>query len=72
MYDPEADPEEVKEEYGIELKDSPNGSVKYNAIVLAVGHTAFKDLSIDDLKNGKSVIYDIKGFFDKDKVDARL
>lgn len=72
VYDPEADHEEVKEEYGIELKDTPNGSVKYNAIVLAVGHSVFKELSIKDLKNGKTVVYDIKGFFEKGLVDARL
>jgi UDP-N-acetyl-D-galactosamine dehydrogenase len=72
VYDPEADAEEVHEEYGIELKATPNGSVKYNAIVLAVGHSVFKELSIDDLKNGKTVVYDIKGFFEKEKVDARL
>jgi UDP-N-acetyl-D-galactosamine dehydrogenase len=72
VYDPEADPEEVQEEYGIRLKDTPDGSSKYNAIVLAVGHSAFKKLAIEDLKNGKTVVYDIKGFFDKEKVDARL
>ena len=72
VYDPEADREEVKEEYGIDLKNKPDGEKKYNAIVLAVGHENFKSLSIDDIKDDKTVVYDIKGFFEKEKVDSRL
>ena len=70
VYDPEADKEEVLDEYGIELVDKPSGY--YNAIILTVGHQQFKDLDIESLKTDNTVIYDVKGFMDLDKISARL
>jgi len=59
VYDPWADVEEVKREYGLELLSSPEG--EYDAVVLAVSHDKFNDLDIESLKNGNNtVIYDIK------------
>ena len=59
VYDPWADPEEVKHEYGLDLLPEPTGT--YNAIVLAVSHEKFDTLDIDALKaNDSTVIYDIK------------
>ena len=63
VYDPWADPEEVKREYGINLLSTINDpqSTKYDAIVLAVAHDKFIGLDIEKLKNGNdTVIYDIK------------
>ena len=72
VVDPWADNEEVKREYGFELKENPNLS-EYDGIVLAVAHNEFKDIE-NELKNKKTnqVIYDIKGFFDKNLVNGRL
>lgn len=71
VHDPMADPEEVEHEYGIKLQPGlPDGP--YNAIVLAVGHAEFRDISLDNLTDGKSVIYDIKAFYEKEKVSRRL
>jgi len=59
VYDPWADPEEVKREYGLDLIDSLNS--KYDAVVLAVAHDKFTGLNIEELKNGNdTVVYDIK------------
>ncbi len=59
VYDPWADPEEVKREYGLDLLSSPEG--KFDAIVLAVAHDKFDELDIEALKNGdNTVVYDIK------------
>ena len=76
VYDPWADKEEVKREYNIELID--NGELRmenYDGIVLAVAHNEFEELnsqlSIIHSQSNK-VIYDIKGFFDKNIVDGRL
>ena len=69
-YDPQADKEEVKHEYGIDLVNDLN--TKYNAIVLAVSHKEFADLSFDAIRNENTVVYDIKGFLDKKMVDKRL
>lgn len=74
IYDPWAAPEVVLNEYGIEtLKEFKNiGTQKYDAIILAVGHSEFMKLDIDALKNENSVVYDVKGFLALNQVDARL
>ncbi len=71
LVDPWASPEEVKHEYGIKLINEIPDST-YDAIILTVAHNDFKSLNLNDLKNINSVIYDVKCFFDKDSVDARL
>ena len=59
VYDPWADPEEVKREYNLELIEKPNST--YDALVLAVAHDKFDDLNIEALKKGSdTVVYDIK------------
>ena len=59
VYDPWADAEEVKREYGLDLLSSPEG--KYDAVVLAVAHDKFDNLDIEKLRNGNdTVVYDIK------------
>ena len=69
-YDPLADPELVKKEYGFELLDSLE-SKKFEAIVLAVAHTAFEHINLQSLKAKNAVVYDVKGYL-KDGVDGRL
>ncbi|NJW53462.1 nucleotide sugar dehydrogenase [Salinimicrobium oceani] len=60
IYDPLADPEEVKHEYGLTTtRELPEG--KFEAVVLTVAHKEFLDLDLDQLKNGKTVVYDVKG-----------
>ncbi len=71
LVDPWASPEEVEHEYGIKLINEIPDST-YDAIILTVAHNDFKSLNLNDLKNRNSVIYDVKCFFDKDSVDARL
>ncbi len=71
IYDPMAEKEEVRREYGVELITTLPEET-YNAIVLAVGHKEFESLDLDSLTNEKTVIYDIKAFFDKNKVTRRL
>lgn len=70
IYDPQADNEAVQHEYNLSLIDKP--VKKYNAIVLAVGHTEFKSLAWDSIKHDRTVIYDVKGFLDKAFVTSRL
>jgi len=71
IYDPWASKKEVNQEYGIDVvNDLPNK--KYDAIVLTVAHNEFKDIDIKSLQEVDSVLYDVKGFFDKGMVDARL
>jgi UDP-N-acetyl-D-glucosamine/UDP-N-acetyl-D-galactosamine dehydrogenase len=70
IYDPQADNEEVEEEYGLSLIPQPKK--KYNAIVLAVGHTEFMTLDWQAIKHDKTVVYDVKGFLNKDIITSRL
>ena len=78
VYDPWANKEDVKREYDLELID--NGKLRienYDAIILAVAHSEFKDFekALSTQHSALSinlVIYDIKGFFDKSLVDGRL
>jgi|SRR5579863_355016 len=71
--DPWADPAHVKQEYGIITTDIlSDGSVKYDAVVLAVAHDEFSKLKIRELVNKNSVIYDVKGVLTTENFDARL
>ena len=71
VYDPWASKAEVKHEYGIEvMNELPNK--KYDAIVLTVAHNEYKEIEIKSLQENDSVLYDVKGFFEKSMVDARL
>lgn len=70
VFDPQADDEEVKHEYGLSLISKPEN--KYQAIILAVSHNEFKALDWNALKTGNTVLYDVKGFLEKSIVTARL
>jgi UDP-N-acetyl-D-glucosamine/UDP-N-acetyl-D-galactosamine dehydrogenase len=70
IYDPLADVDEVQHEYDLSLIEKPNK--KYHAIILAVGHQEFKQLIWKDLCSENTVIYDVKGILDRNKVTARL
>jgi UDP-N-acetyl-D-galactosamine dehydrogenase len=70
VYDPQADSEEVKHEYGLDLIARPDK--KYHAIVMAVSHTEFAQLDWKALSSEKTVIYDVKGQVNKALVTARL
>ena len=73
VYDPLVDQSEVDKEYGIEVKnDSSVLEQKYSALILAVSHNEFLQLDINSLKEEKSIIFDIKGFFPEELTDARL
>lgn len=72
IYDPWALPEEVKEEYGVDILSTFDDSVSYDAVVLAVAHQNFKEISFEKYYKAGAVVYDIKSFIDRRWVDARL
>lgn len=72
IYDPWADKEEVKKEYGISLLDKIEEQKIYGAIVLAVSHSDFNSFDFVTHKKRDTVIFDIKSFVDKELVDGRL
>ena len=70
VYDPWANPQDVKYEYDIEISKSlPND--KYSAVILAVAHKEFLDFDIRSL-TPDGVIFDVKGILSKNIADLRL
>lgn len=72
VYDPWANPDEVEHEYGIRSLQQLDASTRYHAIVLAVAHTDFLQLNLNDYLQPNGVIYDVKGALLKEAVDGRL
>jgi UDP-N-acetyl-D-galactosamine dehydrogenase len=75
IHDPWADRGQAAHEYGVDLLvDAPTPGA-YDAIVVAVAHDEFRAMGVDGLRRlagDRAVIYDIKGIFPKEAVDARL
>ncbi len=71
IFDPNANPEEVKKEYAL---DSENilPIKKFDAIVLTVAHKEFKELDLQSLKKEKAIVYDVKNFLSSEIVDKFL
>jgi len=70
IFDPWANPTEVKHEYGLStVNEVPETT--FDAVVLGVAHTEFLDLDINLLRNKCSILYDVKGVL-VDGVDGKL
>ena len=70
--DPEADVEEAKHLYGVEFVDM-NTIADMDAVVLAVAHDSFKDVSMTDMDKfyaeGKKVLLDLKGLLNREEYE---
>lgn len=69
--DPWANPAIAQREYGIDIVNELP-SEKFDAAILAVAHTEFADLDVQELLASRHVIFDVKAFCDKEVVDGRL
>ena len=74
VFDPWANPDIVKKEYGINLNSqfSTLNSQLFDACILAVAHNEFLQLDVKSLVKEGGVIYDVKGVLPRDIVDGRL
>jgi UDP-N-acetyl-D-galactosamine dehydrogenase len=66
IIDPNANPTELKQHYNVRLTPNPIG--KYDSIIVAVGHQAYRNMAPSDfekLSNGPVYIFDIKGVLNK-------
>lgn len=71
LFDPWAEPDEVKQEYGLSsVKEIPKK--KFDAVVLAVAHNELKTLNFDSIKNDKAIVYDVKNVLSKELKDKTL
>ena len=71
IYDPWANPAIVEHEYGIKVTNQLPMK-KYDTAILAVAHKEFTELDILSMLNDNHIIYDVKGFLDKQIVNGRL
>ena len=71
VYDPWADPENIKREHGVELVEDIYRT-SYDAIILAVAHQQFLTIDFGRLRNERTVIFDTKSVIHRKWVDARL
>lgn len=72
VYDPWANKESVKREYGVDIVSELPVGEKFDAVILAVAHNQFKELDVKSLVVDKGVVYDVKGALDRSVVDGRL
>lgn len=62
--DPHASPNEVAHEYGLSLIEEPSGD--YDAVLVAVGHSAYRDFTVDYFKSimrDHPILVDLKGMY---------
>lgn len=75
VYDPWADMCQVQKEYGVLIKTGKLDKFQseYDAVVLAVAHREFESVDIRQLlRIPNGVIYDVKGYINKELIDGRL
>ncbi|MEN6472848.1 MAG: nucleotide sugar dehydrogenase [Syntrophaceae bacterium] len=60
IYDPLADPDEVRHEYGIDLTPEKRLG-RYQGLVMAVAHATFRAMDLNVLKAPGCIVYDVKG-----------
>ncbi|GGI56281.1 nucleotide sugar dehydrogenase [Winogradskyella haliclonae] len=70
VYDPWADFNEVKNEYGIDMISNPSSD--YDVIVHVVAHKEYEELDFDSIKKTNGVVYDVKGSLPKEVANKRL
>ncbi len=74
IYDPWADPDEVRDEYGVELVSSEaelHGE-GYSGICLAVSHKKFGSMDVRGLLDETGAVFDVKSFLPPEAADERL
>lgn len=72
VYDPQANANEVKHEYNVDIVNELPLGEQYDAVVLAVAHNEFENMDIQSLVAENGVIYDVKGILPKNIIDGRL
>ncbi|WP_374363906.1 nucleotide sugar dehydrogenase, partial [Cloacibacterium sp.] len=70
IFDPWANPAEVKHEYNLPCHPELIAGAKYDAIVLGVAQKEFLNLDLELLKRENAVVYDVKGILQGS--DAKL
>ena len=71
IFDPIANPEDVKKEYGVTIINRiPENT--FESVILAVAHREFLKLDLRSFLKKDGVLYDVKGVLPLEQVDLRL
>ena len=71
IFDPQANPEDVKIEYGLTITNKiPNKT--FESVILAVAHREFLKLDLRSFLKKDGLLYDVKGVLKLDQIDFRL
>jgi UDP-N-acetyl-D-glucosamine/UDP-N-acetyl-D-galactosamine dehydrogenase len=70
VFDPWANPDEVKHEYGLDTRKEMPETV-FDAVILGVAHQEFLNFNINSFRKKDSILYDVKGIL-LENVDGRL
>ena len=71
VYDPWANADVVKHEYGIDIT-TELPTEQFDAVIMGVAHKQFLELDVKSLVKESGIIYDVKGLLPRDIVDGRL
>lgn len=76
IYDPWANMNSVKHEYGINILQNNLEALKgtFDAVILGVAHNQFMGINLRDFlkERNNGVVYDVKGVIDRNQIDGRL
>jgi UDP-N-acetyl-D-galactosamine dehydrogenase len=72
VYDPWADPQEVKQEYGMPIVTRLDSDAVFDGIVIAVAHREFLEFNFKKHTRNNAVVFDTKACIDRKLVDGRL
>lgn len=72
IYDPWANPEAVKREYGLEVVTESPTDKKFDAAITAVAHDEFKGIDIKPVLKPLHIIFDVKATRPCAEIDGRL
>tara|TARA_B100001123_G_C15344010_1_gene1036190 strand:- start:10038 stop:11321 length:1284 start_codon:yes stop_codon:yes gene_type:complete len=75
IYDPWVDINEAQKIYSVKCIKSLPKRKKYHAIIVAVAHSQFREISINKIRSflkKDGIIYDVKAIFPREEVDGSL
>ena len=72
LYDPWANPEAVKREYGLTVVNHLPTDEKFDAAIAAVAHKEFEGLNLTTVLKPLHVVFDVKASISDGRVDGRL
>jgi UDP-N-acetyl-D-glucosamine/UDP-N-acetyl-D-galactosamine dehydrogenase len=75
VWDPWVDRDKACHEFGLKLETGEPPVGRYDAVVMAVGHSAFAAMGPDNVRafgRPGAVFFDVKGVFAQDETDGRL